>query len=98
MNADCKKFKLRQEITYLAYTRDVLGYSMSDSFGAWKKIKNGVAKLFDGDNEQQLIEFSHLYEKSFKPMYSNDRLKTPLDPIKIYKSEIEYLNKLDVPV
>lgn len=98
MSGDNKKIRVRQEILYLVYLRNVLKYNKEQIFDEWLSIKNGTASFFISDKEQLTIEFSHLFAKSEKPIYNNHLLSTPLEPIKIFKSEINFLNSLDTPL
>lgn len=62
----------------------------------WRRIKNGMAAVFSDDPELRISTFGRIYkaaqnipEKDFNRHYV---------PVKIYKSEINFLNKVDAPI
>lgn len=68
----------------------------NSAFKEWKKIENGTAAAFNGDPEQQFALFAKIYKfsKNIPPkVFERD-----YQPIKIYKSEIAFLNSLHVPL
>ena len=68
----------------------------NSAFKEWKKIENGTAAIFDGDPEQQFALFAKIYKfsKNIPPKV----FEREYQPIKIYKSEIAFLNGLHVPL
>ncbi len=67
-----------------------------DIYYHWTRIKNGMASAFKDDPELQLATFGRIYkaatnlsDKSFKQHYA---------PIRIYKSEITFLNSIKAPI
>ncbi len=78
------KFLLMREIPY----RDIYYH--------WTRIKNGMAAAFKDDPELQVATFGRIYkaaenisEKSFKHHYAT---------IRIYKSEVDFLNSIKAPI
>ena len=62
----------------------------------WRRIKNGMAAVFSDDPELRISTFGRIYkaaqnipEKDFNRHYV---------PVKIYKSEINFLNKVSAPI
>lgn len=89
---------MRQEIIYLKYLREVAKFNKQRSYSEWKRIKNGTAANFNGDEDQLYIEFQNLYKKSKSKKYLFYNCSKKLDPIVIYSDELSIINDLIVPV
>lgn len=62
----------------------------------WAKIKNGTAAVFRDDPEQQVATFAKIFKASLNiPDRSFEQHYTP---VKIFESEIKYLNDIQAPV
>lgn len=92
------KSKYKQEIIYLQYLTSILHYDPKKCYNEWKKIQNGVAKTFEGDVEQVVSQFYFLFKKALKSHYPDVRLSKALEPINVYRQEVDYLNGLDMPL
>lgn len=87
-----------QEVVYLCYLKNVLGKNEVECYKEWKKIKNGIASIFADDEEQLLIEFVSMYRRAENKKYTGINYVTPLEPVPIYNTEINFLNSADVPI
>ncbi len=95
------KIKYKQELIYLQYLINVkLLIDKADLFEEWFKIENRCAQsvYYIEDNRQLLCEFEKIYHKAKRLVYTRINYKEHLKPVKIYKSEIDFLNGLDVPL
>ena len=89
------KSVVSQEAHYLKYlARKKRSYPEIYLF--WTKIKNGTASVFKDDPEQQVATFAKIFrastnipDKAFEQHYG---------PVKIYESEIRFLNSVQAPV
>ena len=84
-----------QETHYVRFL-ELRKMSYRDIYYHWTKIKNGMAAAFQDDPEMQVATFGRIFkasanipEKVFNQHYS---------PVKIYKSEIRFLNSIQAPV
>lgn len=84
-----------QEAHYIKFLA-LKGLEYKDIYFQWIKIKNGMAAAFRDDPEQQVATFARIYrssenisEKTFKQHYA---------PVRVYKSEIRFLNSIKAPI
>ena len=92
------KHKLKQEIMYLKYLKEIIGLNKEDSYREWKKIKNGLASKFMDDELDQKSQFLNLYAFLSKKTFKTILTFKDIEPVIIYEDEIEYLNNLQVPL
>lgn len=62
----------------------------------WKKIKNGTAAVFKDDPVQQVSMFAKIFHASLK--ITDRAFDAHYSGVKIYKSEIRFLNNVKAPV
>lgn len=84
-----------QEAHYIKFL-SLRGLTYKDIYFHWVKIKNGVAATFKDDPDQQVAAFFRIYKTSEN--ISESVFKDHYAPIRLYKSEIEFLNKVKAPV
>ena len=84
-----------QESHYIKFLT-LRGMTYKDAFFQWVKIKNGMASVFKDDPEQQVATFARIYRSSTN--ISDKVFKQHYGPIKIYQSEINFLNSVQAPV
>lgn len=93
-----RKVAFKQEIVFVQYLLDTCGYSREKCFKTWLRIENGTAAKFEGDAEAQKIEFAIIWRKIANDQYRKSFYTTHVQPIQIFKEEIDFLNSLDAPL
>ena len=80
---------------YLKKTKELKD---EECYEKWTKIKNGIAKVFESDEEQRKIEYNRLLVRAIKKQYDKPNYNTKLSPVLVYKEELDALNDLDAPL
>lgn len=93
-------YKYKQEFVYLQYLAQVKLYDEQEVYDEWKRISNRNAPSAIGEfNEaESMADFQKIYGKAKKYTFTRINFKEHLKPIKIYRGEVDFLNKLDVPL
>ena len=89
------KIVMSQEAHYVKYLL-LRSRSYSEIYMFWSKIKNGTAAVFKDDPEQQVATFTKIFRASID--IPNKAFEKHYEPVKIYKSEIKFLNDVAAPV
>lgn len=89
------KIVMSQEAHYVKYLL-LRSRSYSEIYMFWSKIKNGTAAVFRDDPEQQVATFTKIFRASID--IPNKTFEKHYEPVKIYKSEIKFLNDVAAPV
>ena len=84
-----------QEAHYVKYLM-IEGCNQLQIYDHWRKLKNGTASVFKDDPDLQVSMFAKIF-KSGKEI-SAKVFEQHYEPIKIYKTEIQYLNSVKAPV
>jgi len=84
-----------QEAHYIKFL-SLKGLTYRDIYFQWVKIKNGMASVFKDDPEAVAATFAKVYKSSLN--IADKTFKQHYVPIKIYKSEIKFLNSVKAPV
>lgn len=84
-----------QEAHYIKFL-SLKGLAYRDIYFQWAKIKNGMASVFKDEPEQMVATFARVYKSSLN--ISDKVFKQHYTPVKIYKSEIKFLNSIEAPV
>ncbi len=84
-----------QEAHYIKFL-SLKGLSYRDIYFQWAKIKNGMAAVFKDEPEQMVATFARVYKSSLN--VSEKVFKQHYTPVKLYKSEIKFLNSIEAPI
>lgn len=92
------KYKYKQELIYLKYLMNIKKMDKQKCYREWLKITNGTASIFRTDKLGCNAQFNKMYQKANNYSYTKLNYAKRLEPIHIYKQEIDFLNNLDAPL
>lgn len=93
-----RKHKVLQEIKYVVFLKDNMGFTWEQIFQEWKAIKNGRASIIGDDREWLDGEFRSNVMREYEVYKKNGGLPIKeLEPIKIYQDEIDLINSQEAP-
>lgn len=93
-----RKTTFRQEIMYIKYLQEALGFNKEQCQQEWKQIINGSAADKINDPDECKIFFNFLWGRATSPQYNKFQCAKKLDPITIYQEELDFLNALQTPL